>query len=252
MEKGIKGPEALKLLSQVFDSLRNKLEENPSLWKKFLNSLRGSLDTFRREWEKFITIFFKAGFEEGMAKIFNRIAKFLEENPQLAVALGNAFNKLADGIVFVIDKIQTLIDWWTSLNPAVQETIVTFLKVAIAVQVITTAIGVLTAALAFLQRSFLPLAAITALFMGYQYAKENWFGGSNEPPQQQAPTSYGAEDAMSTLNPSTTTNNTNNATTNNVTVYQTNSIESVASSEELHTALNDWSKKAQTSFPRTQ
>lgn len=255
MEKGIRGDEALRTMQKFFDGLDQRLKDNPKLWEKYLDSLKSSQDGFRREWEIFMAMFFQSGFEEGMTKIFNRLAKFLKENPQLAAALGRAFNALADAITVVLDTIQVALNWWYGLDQSTRDMITGILKLIatlfIVGRVVKWVFG-LFSSLWGLVKGFIELPMVQKLLTAIGTGAVYLFGGSNEPPQQQAPTSYGAEDAMSTLNPSTTTNNTNNATTNNVTVYQTNSIESVASSEELHTALSDWSKKAQTSFPRTQ
>lgn len=257
LEKGIKGKDMEKALQSFFDKLDERVKRSSGLWDKYLGSLKGKHDTFRSAWENFFGIFAQSGFSAGMGKIFDRLAKFLNENPQLAVALGKAFEMFANVLVRVIDGVQWLIDLWKGLPEGVKDTIIFFLKLAASLFVVTRVfrlLGTLIKWVAGLWKGFKEGSIFGSVFKTITALLGIGAAGkmTSEPGKDVAPTApapyvpdfqgagYGVLQT-----PSNTTNNSSS-------VVMNNTFNSYTKPEDIAAELDSLMKQQQSVYPRVE
>lgn len=97
-----------KIIMPLFGKLAEDISEQNDAYAK---SLKTSITAQRRmnfEWEMFIKLFSEAGGEQGFARIFNTIAKFMKDNPKLAKGLAEAVDKIGAALEWVNNTLTNL------------------------------------------------------------------------------------------------------------------------------------------------
>lgn len=106
MEEGKLDPNSLlPAMAQVMDELAEKNDA-------YLKSLQTSATAQRRmnyQFEKFVGLFTKSGGEQAFAKIFNAIADFFKENPNLAKGMADALEKVSTQIKWLLEALTNLV-----------------------------------------------------------------------------------------------------------------------------------------------
>jgi len=93
-----------------------KMSDTSGAYSKALGTSIVAQGRMNFQFEKFVGIFSKNGGEQGFAKIFNSIAEFMKENHDVAIGLGEAWNKLGDIFQRAFQGIDNLLDGFSMLS----------------------------------------------------------------------------------------------------------------------------------------
>ena len=127
-----------------------KMSETSGAYSKALGTSIVAQGRMNFQFEKFVGIFSKNGGEQGFAKIFNSLSEFMRDNHDVAIGLGEAWNKLGDIFKRTLEGVDNLLDGFSMLSKSLNMSETDLLGISSIALLLATRFGRIAAAAAIL------------------------------------------------------------------------------------------------------